>query len=351
MAIMNNHPTGSCRGARTRSTLCDAARILSFLLFVSALWPGETRLAAQTPTIALVHVEVVPMDSARTLPDQTVIVENGRITQVGPSGEVTLPTAATVIDGSGLYLAPGLADMHAHFTTDPSPDFLVTFLATGTTTVRNLNALPEHLEWKRRVLTGDLVGPTIFTSGPGIAGPPDPILVWQFWAIQLFAVLVLGLLGRTAALRFVRGMRGPDGTPRIGGWLPWTAGLVVLAAVMILAGVVPLATFARLSFPQAYIVDSEARARAEVDRQAAAGFDLVKIYDYMRPGPASTLRATSMRAWTPPSKPGSGKSSTWTSSSTSTPSSPSGSGTSSRSHSTTLASLPRWKHSRNTMWP
>ena len=46
---------------------------------------------------------------------QTVVVESGRIVQMGPSDSIRVPRRAMKIDGRGRFLMPGLADMHVHF--------------------------------------------------------------------------------------------------------------------------------------------------------------------------------------------------------------------------------------------
>jgi len=48
--------------------------------------------------------------SARDIPGAVVIVQQDRITDVGPSGQVTVPKGARVIDCTGKYLIPGLVD-------------------------------------------------------------------------------------------------------------------------------------------------------------------------------------------------------------------------------------------------
>jgi imidazolonepropionase-like amidohydrolase len=63
---------------------------------------------------AFVHVTVVPMDRERVLKNWTVVVADGRIRDLGPSSAIKIPKDATLIDGRGKYLMPGLADMHAH---------------------------------------------------------------------------------------------------------------------------------------------------------------------------------------------------------------------------------------------
>src|ERR1044071_578722 len=65
-------------------------------------------------TFAFVGVSVVPVDRERVLENQTVVVRDGRIVEVGPAAKVKVPAGAAQIDGRGKFLMPGLADMHAH---------------------------------------------------------------------------------------------------------------------------------------------------------------------------------------------------------------------------------------------
>ena len=64
------------------------------------------------PAIAFSGVSVIPMDREEVIANQTVIIENRRITYVG--GPRAAPAGATVIDGRGKFLMPGLAEFHAH---------------------------------------------------------------------------------------------------------------------------------------------------------------------------------------------------------------------------------------------
>ena len=123
-------------------------------------------LAVQQPcdsVLAIWNVSVVPMDSARVLPRQTVLVQGGRIVQVARAGARPAHVCWRVIDGTGKYLLPGLADMHVH--TRDTSDFML-WLARGVTTIRILRGSPASLDWRRRSRDGFLLAPTIITSGP-----------------------------------------------------------------------------------------------------------------------------------------------------------------------------------------
>jgi imidazolonepropionase-like amidohydrolase len=113
--------------------------------------------------LAIWNVSVVPMDSARVLPGQTVLVREGRIRQIERAGSRPSNPCWLVVDGTGKYLLPGLADMHVH--TRDTSDFML-WLAKGVTTIRILRGSPASLEWRRRSREGLLLAPTIITSGP-----------------------------------------------------------------------------------------------------------------------------------------------------------------------------------------
>jgi adenine deaminase len=69
---------------------------------------------AAPAAIAFVNVNVVPMESERILPAQTVGVQGDRIREVGPADAIDVPDGALQIDGCDKCLMPGLVDMHGH---------------------------------------------------------------------------------------------------------------------------------------------------------------------------------------------------------------------------------------------
>lgn len=260
--------------------MCGARIVLIGVIL--ALWPDLSAQPQDETVKAFVNVNLVPMDIEQVLPDHTVVIDGEEIVAVGPSAEVEVPPVAEIIQGNGAYLMPGLADMHVHLNLDPDPDFMRLFLAQGTTTIRNLNTLPSHLQWRDEVLSGERIGPTAYISGRVIVGPPDQSIVWIFRALVLgglFALggglwLVLWLWCRVTgdkknALHLRRAL------------LPGTVALVTLGVGLTWAKVIPLNLYTSQQFPFAYVPDTVERAQAEVRRQAEQGYDLIKVYDYM----------------------------------------------------------------------
>ncbi len=135
---------------------------------------------------AFTHVNLVPMTCETIIENQTVLVEGARIVAVDGSDALRIPKGATVIDGSGAYLMPGLADMHMHTRQDwDDQDVwpvhpLVLYLANGVTTIRDFapqgSPLIYVLEWRDEIRAGTRDGPAILASGRLLYASPldDP---------------------------------------------------------------------------------------------------------------------------------------------------------------------------------
>ena len=118
---------------------------------------------------AIVGARVVDVATGSLLEDRMVVVGDGRIVRVAPSTEVTLAADVAVVDGTGLYLLPGLTDMHAHVFGEHT---LALYLANGITTIRNMWGDPETLALKQGIEDGRIAGPRMVTSGPLLDGAP-----------------------------------------------------------------------------------------------------------------------------------------------------------------------------------
>lgn len=135
----------------------------------AATRPAMATEAQPAQTTAFINVHVIPMDEEKVWPAQTIMVQGDRITQIGPTDQLTPPPTAQIIDGTGRYLLPGLADMHVHIWT---PADFPLYLANGVTVVRNMKGSPQHLRWRADIRAGRLLGPDLFTSSPILDGDP-----------------------------------------------------------------------------------------------------------------------------------------------------------------------------------
>jgi imidazolonepropionase-like amidohydrolase len=150
--------------------------VIAGLAALALAIPAPSQLVPQpAPSlIAFQDVSVIPMDTERVLPHQTVLVRNGKIVDAGPTSSVHLSPETVVIDGRGKFLMPGMADMHTHV---DGKEMLPLFLAAGVTTVLNMGlASPEFVTVTRdEIRRGSVVGPRVFAAfmidGPGDPGP------------------------------------------------------------------------------------------------------------------------------------------------------------------------------------
>ena len=160
---------------------------LGALVVVVVALLGGVRPTQGVDVVAFERVTVIPMDHERTLPAQTVIVQEGRIVELGPAADVKAPAGATRIDGDARFLLPTLSEMHAHLSSDfvapytagrfKTPEqamerVLLMYVLNGIGTIRNMTGSPEHVELRDRAARGDIISPTIYTSGPPFSTEP-----------------------------------------------------------------------------------------------------------------------------------------------------------------------------------
>lgn len=159
--------------------------LVSALIVCAALYSDSARAADVT---AFVRVNVVPMDRERVIPQQTVIVSNGLISEIGKG--LAIPEGATIIDGRGTaWLVPGLSDMHVHA---DSREELAVMLANGITTALDMGEASNAFVGRTRAAVdkGDIPGPRTFAALAVDGSPryghlvvPDPEAA--AWAIGL----------------------------------------------------------------------------------------------------------------------------------------------------------------------
>jgi len=136
--------------------------ILSILVFMGCGEPEKIT--------AFKNTNLVPMTGEKIIENQTVLVKGDRIFRMGPANQVKIPPGATVIEGGGAYLMPGLADMHAHLSREWPLHPLDLYLANGVTTVRDLDGRDYLPQWRDEIKVGERSGPTLYVAAPRIRG-------------------------------------------------------------------------------------------------------------------------------------------------------------------------------------
>jgi imidazolonepropionase-like amidohydrolase len=153
-------------------------------------------------SVCITNVNVVDVKTGKIISGQNVIIENGRITTVGPANKMKLPHVDTTILATGKYLMPGMVDAHIHFfqsgglytrpdalnldaeysyekdqqwIKDNMPDMMARYLACGITTVIDVGG-PLNNYAIREKLAGDSKSPTAFVTGPLISTYQPPNL-------------------------------------------------------------------------------------------------------------------------------------------------------------------------------
>src|SRR2546428_7135400 len=147
----------------------------------SSLSPAVREYVSVPETsVALTHVRVVDGTGAPPRDDQTVILEGGRITAVGPAAQARVPAGARTLDLAGHTVVPGFVGMHDHtFYTTRGRSVQLQFsaprlyLANGVTTIRTTGGTsPYHeVNMKRAIDRGEIPGPRIHLTGPYLTGP------------------------------------------------------------------------------------------------------------------------------------------------------------------------------------
>ena len=123
-------------------------------------------LGGQTASSVLVIQggDVIDGTGAPPVADAVIVIENGRIRQIGAGGE--FPAGAQVIDASGKYIIPGLIDSHVHY---DMPWLHRLYLANGVTSVRDLGgSIDRLLTLRQEIAAGNILAPRMFISGTPI---------------------------------------------------------------------------------------------------------------------------------------------------------------------------------------
>jgi imidazolonepropionase-like amidohydrolase len=163
---------------RARYFICAALVVLA-----AAASVARSQSKAED-VVALVGGRIISSPDATPADDSTVVIADGRILDVGPKSRVKIPSGAKTIDCAGLTIVAGFQNSHVHFTEEKwtnaktQPAALLTSgleamsMRYGfTTLVDTASLLPNTVELRWRIETGDVKGPRILTAGLALYPP------------------------------------------------------------------------------------------------------------------------------------------------------------------------------------
>lgn len=168
-----------------------------FVLIVAGSSPALMRAQPmQSETMILRDVQVIDVLSGSVSSPRDVFIDSGRIAGLGdrPAGF----NGNLEIDGQGLYLLPGLWDMHAHVR-HPLAESLILpqFVANGVTGIREMSSecenpdggefcLEKMQQWQQQIAAGEITGPRLLALSSFPVDPP--------WDYQVSEAEIRGLV-------------------------------------------------------------------------------------------------------------------------------------------------------------
>ncbi len=144
--------------------------------------PADQQVSDNT-RLLISGVTVVHAAQDSLSPPKDILIEQGTIIEIADAGALLAGQAATHLDATGLFLLPGLINVHAHIgdggrgaqTESDQEQALAQFVRYGVTSI----FVPgggggnddELAHWKKRCAARELVCPDVFGSGALITAP------------------------------------------------------------------------------------------------------------------------------------------------------------------------------------
>lgn len=142
--------------------------------------PGELRIKVIVQKdipigkLVLQNARIITMKGEEVIENGDILIENSRIKQVGPAGSINVDGTVQKMDMQGKTIIPGFVDTHAHMW--PAWGIhknhvwmYAANLAYGVTTTRDpQTATTDVLTYSDLVETGQIIGPRVYSTGPGV---------------------------------------------------------------------------------------------------------------------------------------------------------------------------------------
>jgi imidazolonepropionase-like amidohydrolase len=182
---------------------CNAVLALSLAAAFTSIQAQSPKLSSDVlkyvkinaPAVLLTHVRIIDGTGSAPVEDQSILIENGKITSIGSTPPAN--SQAQIIDLAGRTVIPGLVGMHDHLyyiaradeaadgSSEPPlivPQMTFTaprmYLAAGVTTMRTTGSVEPYLDLnlRREIDLGRLPGPHMDVTAPYLEGPNSPFV-------------------------------------------------------------------------------------------------------------------------------------------------------------------------------
>jgi imidazolonepropionase-like amidohydrolase len=161
-------------------------------LFYFVLCFGSFVGSAQNSYTVISNTNVIDVRTGAVLKDASILIKDNIIQEVSPTKKIKLPAGATVVDGTGKFVIPGMTDAHIHFfqsgglytrpdafnftnvvpyekerefTFNNTEDYLRRYLRMGITTVADVGGPMSNFTIRDSVIK-KFVSPTVLVTGP-----------------------------------------------------------------------------------------------------------------------------------------------------------------------------------------
>ena len=136
----------------------------------------QSFISIDTSKIALIHAKLIDGTGNLPLENQSILIENDKIIEVGSSDQIQIPADFYSINLKGKTVIPGLVGTHNHMRMHMGA-LLATaprlYLAAGVTTIQTCGTgnTIEEIAIAKSINKGEQPGPQIINSGPYFTGP------------------------------------------------------------------------------------------------------------------------------------------------------------------------------------
>jgi imidazolonepropionase-like amidohydrolase len=164
--------------------------LLGCAFYVVAFYPlrnAHPALELPEGTSYIYNAKIYPSPDAPPIEHGTIVIRDGRIAAIGPDSSVTIPSGAVPIPCTGCVVTAGFWNAHVHFTERKwanaegassgrlNAQIADMLTSRGFTTVVDVGSnLRDTIPLRRRIETGNLLGPKIYTAGSA-QYPPNGI--------------------------------------------------------------------------------------------------------------------------------------------------------------------------------